>query len=79
MPHDHECLVHNNNFFSHKSNKSQYCLGTDIGYLDLFYFHRVNKDQLEDSIKAMAVLLNEEKIRFVGLSKASEDTTIKII
>ena len=48
-------------------------LGQDVGYIDLFYLHRVNQDQLEDSMKAMIYLLKTGKIRSVGLSEASLD------
>ncbi len=60
-----------------KCHQSLSRLGPDIGYIDLFYLHRVNKDQLEDSMKAMAVLLDEGKILSVGLSEASMDVIEK--
>ena len=52
-------------------------LGQDVGYIDLFYLHRVDQDQLEDSMKAMAYLLAIGKIRSVGLSEASLDAIKK--
>lgn len=48
-------------------------LGVD--YIDLYYQHRVDKDTpIEDTIGAMADLVKEGKIRFLGLSEASADT-----
>ena len=48
-------------------------LGVD--YIDLYYQHRVDKNTpIEDTIGAMANLIKEGKIRFIGLSEASTDT-----
>jgi aryl-alcohol dehydrogenase-like predicted oxidoreductase len=48
-------------------------LGTD--YIDLFYLHRIDKTvPIQDSMGAMADLVELGKIRFVGLSEASVDT-----
>ncbi|MCH9627132.1 MAG: Aldo-keto reductase IolS [Chlamydiales bacterium] len=47
-------------------------LGTD--YIDLYYLHRIARDGagIEASMRAMADLLAEDKIRYVGLSEASQ-------
>ncbi len=48
-------------------------LGVD--HIDLYYQHRVDKDTpIEDTIGAMAVLVKEGKVRFLGMSEASSDT-----
>ena len=48
-------------------------LGVD--HIDLYYQHRVDKDTpIEDTIGAMSDLVNEGKIRFIGMSEASPDT-----
>lgn len=45
-------------------------LGTD--YIDLYYLHRIDPQvPLEDSIGAMADLVDEGKIRYLGLSEVS--------
>lgn len=51
------------------------CLGASVGIIDLFYLHRIadNGDKIEESMRAMAKLLQENKIRAVGLSEASAD------
>lgn len=47
-----------------------------LDYIDLYYLHRIANDgkNIEDSMRAMAELLTEKKIRYVGLSEASEET-----
>jgi aryl-alcohol dehydrogenase-like predicted oxidoreductase len=46
-------------------------LGTD--YIDLFYQHRVDPQvPIEDTVGAMADLVREGKVRFLGLSEAGE-------
>jgi aryl-alcohol dehydrogenase-like predicted oxidoreductase len=46
-------------------------LGTD--YIDLFYQHRVDPQvPIEDTVGAMADLVKEGKVRFLGLSEAGE-------
>ncbi|MCK4869487.1 MAG: aldo/keto reductase [Gammaproteobacteria bacterium] len=47
-----------------------------LDYIDLYYLHRIanNGDNIEDSMRAMAELLKEKKIRYVGLSEASKET-----
>jgi aryl-alcohol dehydrogenase-like predicted oxidoreductase len=48
-------------------------LGTD--YIDLFYQHRVDPAvPIEDTVGAMAELVREGKVRFLGLSEAGENT-----
>lgn len=48
-------------------------LGVD--HIDLYYQHRVDKDTpIEDTIGAMADLVKEGKVRFLGLSEASAET-----
>src|SRR6266404_1083582 len=46
-----------------------------VEYIDLFYQHRVDPDVLiEDTVGAMARLVDEGKIRHLGLSEASAET-----
>lgn len=48
-------------------------LGIDV--IDLYYQHRVDPDvPIEDTVGAMARLVEEGKVRFLGLSEASEDS-----
>lgn len=48
-------------------------LGTD--YIDLFYQHRVDPSvPIEETVGAMAELVQQGKIRYLGLSEASPDT-----
>ena len=48
-------------------------LGTD--YIDLLYQHRVDKNvPIEETVGAMAELVREGKVRFLGLSEAGADT-----
>jgi aryl-alcohol dehydrogenase-like predicted oxidoreductase len=48
-------------------------LGVDV--IDLYYLHRVDpKTPIEDSVGAMADLVREGKVRFLGLSEASPAT-----
>ncbi len=48
-------------------------LGTD--YVDLYYQHRVDPDvPIEETVGAMAELVQQGKIRHIGLSEASADT-----
>ncbi len=48
-------------------------LGTD--YIDLFYQHRVDPNvPIEDTVGAMAGLVKEGKVRYLGLSEASAST-----
>src|SRR5690242_2462568 len=48
-------------------------LGTDV--IDLYYQHRVDPNTpIEDTVGAMAELVKEGKIRFLGLSEAAPET-----
>ena len=48
-------------------------LGMD--HVDLYYLHRVDPDTpIEDTVGAMAELVAEGKVRFLGLSEAAPDT-----
>jgi len=48
-------------------------LGTD--YIDLYYQHRVDPaTPIEDTVGALAELVTEGKIRYIGLSEAGADT-----
>jgi len=48
-------------------------LGTDV--IDLYYQHRVDKTvPIEDTVGAMAELVREGKVRYIGLSEASPKT-----
>jgi aryl-alcohol dehydrogenase-like predicted oxidoreductase len=48
-------------------------LGTD--YIDIYYQHRADTDvPIEETVGAMAELVTEGKVRFLGLSEASVDT-----
>jgi aryl-alcohol dehydrogenase-like predicted oxidoreductase len=48
-------------------------LGVD--HIDLYYQHRVDPDTpIEDTVGAMAELVQEGKVRFLGLSEAAPDT-----
>jgi aryl-alcohol dehydrogenase-like predicted oxidoreductase len=54
-------------------NASLERLGVD--HIDLYYQHRVDKNvQIEETVGAMAELVEQGKVRFVGLSEASPDT-----
>ncbi|HCU91399.1 MAG TPA: aldo/keto reductase [Actinobacteria bacterium] len=48
-------------------------LGTD--HIDLYYLHRVDpKTLIEDTVGAMAELVAQGKVRYIGLSEAGPDT-----
>ena len=54
-------------------NSSLKRLGVD--YIDLYYLHRVDPNTpIEETVGAMAELVKEGKIRYIGLSEASADT-----
>ena len=56
--------------------KSLRRLGTD--YIDLYYQHRVDPDTpIEETVGAMADLVKEGKVRYLGLSEAAPDTIRK--
>src|SRR5258706_15777948 len=49
-------------------------LGTD--HIDLYYQHRVDPNTpIEDTVGALAGLVDEGKVRYIGLSEAGPDTT----
>lgn len=50
-------------------------LGEDIEYIDLYYIHRIagKGEKIDETMQAMAELLQEGKIKAVGLSEASPD------
>lgn len=56
-------------------NKSLERLGDLVGYIDLFYLHRIANSgaQIDEAMHAMATLLDQGKIKAVGLSEASVD------
>jgi aryl-alcohol dehydrogenase-like predicted oxidoreductase len=46
-----------------------------IGHIDLFYQHRVDPSvPIEETVGAMAELVEQGKVRYLGLSEASPDT-----
>jgi aryl-alcohol dehydrogenase-like predicted oxidoreductase len=48
-------------------------LGTD--YVDLYYQHRIDKNtRIEDTVSAMAELVKEGKVKYLGLSECSSKT-----
>lgn len=48
-------------------------LGTD--YIDLYYLHRVDPDvPIEETVGAMGMLVEDGKVRYLGLSEAADDT-----
>lgn len=50
----------------------------ELDYIDLFYLHRVNPDTpIEVSMQALAELINEGKIRNIGLSEVCAKTIAK--
>jgi aryl-alcohol dehydrogenase-like predicted oxidoreductase len=51
-------------------------LGTD--YIDLYYLHRLDKSTpIEETVAAMAQLVKEGKVRYIGLSEVSSATIRK--
>jgi aryl-alcohol dehydrogenase-like predicted oxidoreductase len=51
-------------------------LGTD--YIDLYYYHRIDRSTpVEDTVAAMVKLVDEGKVRYIGLSEASASTIRK--
>ncbi|KAJ7973471.1 Perakine reductase [Quillaja saponaria] len=47
----------------------------DVDYIDLYYQHRVDKSvPIEDTMGELKKLVEEGKIRYIGLSEASPDT-----
>lgn len=51
-------------------------LGTD--YIDLYYLHRLDPNTpIEETVEAMAELVKEGKVRYIGLSEVSAETIRK--
>jgi aryl-alcohol dehydrogenase-like predicted oxidoreductase len=47
----------------------------DVDYIDLYYLHRVDPDTpIEETVGAMAELVKEGKVRYLGLSEAAPET-----
>lgn len=47
----------------------------DVGYIDLYYQHRVDTSvPIEDTVGELKKLVEEGKIKYIGLSEASPDT-----
>ncbi len=47
----------------------------NVDYIDLYYQHRVDPNTpIEDTINAMAELVKEGKVRYIGLSEAAPET-----
>ncbi|XP_054791072.1 perakine reductase-like isoform X2 [Prosopis cineraria] len=47
----------------------------DVSYIDLYYQHRIDTSvPIEDTIGELKKLVNEGKIRYIGLSEANADT-----
>ncbi len=47
----------------------------NVDYIDLYYQHRVDKDTpIEETIQAMAELVKEGKVRYIGMSEAAPET-----
>jgi aryl-alcohol dehydrogenase-like predicted oxidoreductase len=50
----------------------------DVDVIDLYYLHRVDPNTpIEDTVGAMAELVKEGKVRYIGLSEASPETIRK--
>jgi len=46
-----------------------------VNTIDLYYQHRVDKDvPIEETVRAMAQLVHEGKVRYIGLSECAADT-----
>jgi len=49
-----------------------------VNTIDLYYQHRVDKDvPIEETVRAMAQLVHEGKVRYLGLSECGADTLIR--
>ncbi|KAL1924990.1 uncharacterized protein VTP21DRAFT_4644 [Calcarisporiella thermophila] len=47
----------------------------DVDYIDLYYQHRVDANTpIEETVRAMAELVKEGKVRYIGLSECSAET-----
>jgi aryl-alcohol dehydrogenase-like predicted oxidoreductase len=74
---DDDGTVHGRNgtpaYIRRAAERSLLHLGTDV--IDLYYLHRVDPAvPIEDSVGAMAELVEEGKVRHIGLSEASAET-----
>jgi aryl-alcohol dehydrogenase-like predicted oxidoreductase len=50
----------------------------NIETIDLYYIHRIDKDvPIEDTVGAMSDLVNQGKIKYIGLSESSPETVLK--
>ncbi|MGC8506365.1 MAG: aldo/keto reductase [Thermoplasmata archaeon] len=50
----------------------------DTDYIDLYYYHRIDRSTpVEDTVSAMADLVDQGKVRYIGLSEASASTIKK--
>ena len=51
------------------------CAGSNISCIDLYYQHRVDPDTpIEETVGAMAELIREGKVRYLGLSEAEPES-----
>lgn len=66
----------NKNYVKKAAERSLKNLGTD--YIDLYYLHRVDpKTPIEETVEAMAELVKEGKVGYIGLSEVSLETIRK--
>lgn len=66
----------NKNYVKKAAERSLKNLGTD--YIDLYYLHRVDpKTPIEETVEAMAELVKEGKVGYIGLSEVSSETIRK--
>lgn len=60
-------------YVKHAAERSLKNLGTD--YIDLYYQHRLDPNTpIEETVEAMAELVKEGKVRYIGLSEVAEST-----
>jgi len=81
-----KCGVRFDNSGIHLSGTSEYIKAAceaslkrlKMSYLDLYYLHRVDpKIQIEESVTALAELVKEGKIRYIGLSEVTESQLLR--
>lgn len=64
------------NYVKKAAERSLKNLGTD--YIDLYYLHRLDPNTpIEETVSAMADLVKEGKLRYIGLSEVGSDTIRK--
>lgn len=64
------------NYVKKAAERSLKNLGTD--YIDLYYLHRLDPETpIEETVEAMAELVKEGKVRYIGLSEVSSQTIKK--